>query len=230
MKFIFIAGASASGKSALAKHLRKELIHLGFPTLCLGMDNYYKSRSQINPDEWANQNYDHPDAFDIDLLSEHLLSMEKGQIVQQPCYSFFIHDRTEKTNDIDPAGAEYIIVEGILAHHVKKQCRMKDLTTFLIQTNSYNDILKRREERDAVKRDTSVKETRMRELRSGVRDAFFKHIQGERWLADKIIENDNPVNGGIEAVRNTLQYHVNEMLDFLQEKYNELGAARIACS
>src|SRR5699024_12581927 len=74
-------------------------------------DAYYKDQSHLTMDERVLTNYDHPFAFDNDLLSEHIRQLLDGQAVQMPVYDFTQHNRAEETIRVQPK--EVIIIEGI---------------------------------------------------------------------------------------------------------------------
>mgnify|MGYP001405286575 CR=1 FL=1 len=107
--FIGIAGGTGSGKTTLTRHLKE---HFGDDVTVIGHDSYYKRQVGKTYEERALQNYDHPSAFDTDLLIEHLRQLREGHSVRCPVYSFVDHNRTDETVEIYPA--KVIIVEGIL--------------------------------------------------------------------------------------------------------------------
>ena len=86
---IGIAGGSGSGKTTLAKHLKD---HFGGEVTVIGHDSYYKRQEGKTYEERALQNYDHPSAFETDLLIRHLEELKEGRSVQCPVYSY-VEDR-----------------------------------------------------------------------------------------------------------------------------------------
>ena len=112
---IGIAGGTGSGKTTLTRHLKE---HFGDNVTVIGHDSYYKRQVGKTYEERARQNYDHPDAFDTDLMIEHLHELMEGRSIQCPVYSYVDHNRTDETVEIQPN--RVIIVEGILifAHPV----------------------------------------------------------------------------------------------------------------
>ena len=113
---IGIAGGTGSGKTTLTRHLKE---HFGDNVTVIGHDSYYKRQVGKTYEERARQNYDHPDAFDTDLMIEHLHELMEGRSIQCPVYSYVDHNRTDETVEIQPN--RVIIVEGILifAHPVR---------------------------------------------------------------------------------------------------------------
>ena len=104
---IGIAGGTGSGKTTLTRHLKE---HFGPEVTVIGHDNYYKRQVGKTYEERTRVNYDHPDAFDTDLLIEHLKELKAGHSIQCPVYSFVDHNRTDQTVEIVPT--KVIIVEG----------------------------------------------------------------------------------------------------------------------
>lgn len=103
---IGIAGGTGSGKTTLTKHLKKRF---GDDITVIGHDSYYKRQNRPF-EERCRQNYDHPDAFDTDLLVQHLKALKRGETIQCPVYSYVEHNRTDETVEIKPT--KVILVEG----------------------------------------------------------------------------------------------------------------------
>ncbi len=106
---IGIAGGSGSGKTTLAERIAA---HFGDSVAILRHDDYYRAQSALTLAERATLNYDHPDAFDTDLLVSHLSSLAKGEAVDTPIYDYTIHDRSETSRHVEPR--DVILLEGIL--------------------------------------------------------------------------------------------------------------------
>lgn len=106
--FIGIAGGTGSGKTTLTEHL---VSRFGDDIAVVHHDNYYK-RQDCSFEERCKQNYDHPDAFDTDLMIQDLKKLKAGQTIYCPVYDYALHNRTDQTVEIRPA--KVIIVEGIL--------------------------------------------------------------------------------------------------------------------
>ena len=104
-----VVGESGSGKTTLTRHLKE---HFGPEVTVIGHDNYYKRQDGKTLEERAKVNYDHPAAFDTELLIEHLKELKEGRPIRCPVYSYVEHNRTEETREILPT--KVIIVEGIL--------------------------------------------------------------------------------------------------------------------
>ena len=123
---IGIAGGTGSGKSTLADNIKKEFEN---NITMLSHDYYYKNNEHLPFEERVKLNYDHPNAFETDLLIEHLQNLKNGEIIQRPSYSFIEHLREQKTYDVVPK--KVIIVEGILIFENKTLRDMMDIKIFV---------------------------------------------------------------------------------------------------
>ena len=123
---IGIAGGTDSGKTTLTRHLKE---HFGPEVTVIGHDNYYKRQDGKTLEERAKVNYDHPAAFDTELLIEHLKELKEGRPIRCPVYSYVEHNRTEETREILPT--KVIIVEGILIFQNPTLRDMFDIKIFV---------------------------------------------------------------------------------------------------
>ena len=123
---IGIAGGTGSGKSTLADNIKKEFKN---NISMISHDYYYKNNTHLPFEERVKLNYDHPEAFDTDLLIEHLQKLKKGEKVKRPSYSFIEHLREQETYDVVPK--KVIIVEGILIFENKTLRDMMDIKIFV---------------------------------------------------------------------------------------------------
>ena len=106
---IGIAGGSGSGKTTLAANI---VSHFGDRIALVRHDDYYRSQSDIPLEERIKTNYDHPDAFDTELLTAHLDALKAGMDIDCPVYDYKIHNRSDKTRRVNSASV--ILLEGIL--------------------------------------------------------------------------------------------------------------------
>ena len=106
---IGIAGGSGSGKTTLAENICD---HFGDKISLLRHDDYYRAQKDIPEEERAKLNYDHPSAFDTDLLIEQLDALRRGEAVNCPVYDYKIHDRSADVRRVE--STDVIILEGIL--------------------------------------------------------------------------------------------------------------------
>lgn len=146
---IGVAGGTGSGKTTLVKALMNRF---GENITVLSHDNYYKQHNELTYEERAKLNYDHPDAFDTDMMIEHLRLLKQGVAIDCPTYDFTVHNRAEGILHIEPE--KVIVVEGILIFQDLELCREMDIKIF-VDTDA--DVrLCRRIRRDVRKRGRTI--------------------------------------------------------------------------
>ena len=177
---IGIAGGSGSGKTTLANRLVEKFGE--DEVTILRHDNYYKAHDDIPFEERENLNYDHPDAFDTDLLCEHLRLLKEGHSISVPTYDDCLHTRARECIVVHPAPA--IVVEGILIFSEPKLCDLMDLKVF-VDTDADVRVL-RRIKRDVVKRGRSL-ESVMTQYLSTVKPMHEQFVEPSKRRADLII-------------------------------------------
>ena len=123
---IGIAGGTGSGKTTITRRLVERF---SGDVSVIHHDNYYKAHHNMTYEERTLLNYDHPDAFDTDMLIDHLKRLKRGESVQCPVYDYSIHDRTDRTITIRPT--RVIIVEGILIYENRELCDQMDIKIFV---------------------------------------------------------------------------------------------------
>ena len=114
------------GKSTLADNIRKEFEN---NITIISHDYYYKDHPDLTFDERKKLNYDHPDAFETDLLLNHLKRLKNGEIIFRPSYSFVEHKRETKTVEVVPK--KVILVDGILIFENKALRDMMDIKIYV---------------------------------------------------------------------------------------------------
>lgn len=134
---IGIAGGTGSGKTTLTQKIKEAFNE---DVAVLSHDYYYKSNSDLPFEERTKLNYDHPNAFDTDLLIEHLKELKQGKAICHPVYSFVEHTRLEEMVEITPA--KVIIIEGILIFENKELCELMDIKVF-VDTDADLRIIRR---------------------------------------------------------------------------------------
>ena len=134
---IGIAGGTGSGKTTITKRIIREF---GGDVSVMYHDNYYKAHDELSYEERCKLNYDHPNAFDTELMLSHLKELKSGKAVNCPVYDYSIHNRSKKTVNINPA--RVIVVEGILIFADKALCDELDIKIF-VDTDADVRILRR---------------------------------------------------------------------------------------
>lgn len=134
---IGIAGGTGSGKSTLIKKIKEEFHD---EITILSHDFYYKQHDDIAFEERKKLNYDHPNAFDTDLMIEHVRRLAAGETIERQVYDFTIHNRINETVLVRPA--KVIVVEGILIFENKELLDLFDIKVF-IDTDADVRIIRR---------------------------------------------------------------------------------------
>jgi uridine kinase len=142
---IGIAGGTGAGKTAVAAEVEDAV---GEAVTVVPLDNYYEDLSHLDPEERAERNYDHPSAFEWELLVDHLTLLVGGEPVEMPQYDFSIHNRKHERVTVEPTGV--VVLEGILALYDARVRDLLDLQVY-VQTDADVRIL-RRIQRDVVER------------------------------------------------------------------------------
>ena len=147
---IGIAGGTGSGKTTLADKL---VDSFGSDEVSiLRHDNYYKRHDEMTYDERSKLNYDHPDAFDTELLCEHIQMLKEGKAIEMPVYDYTVHNRSNEVVVVEPAPV--IVLEGILIFAEQSLCDLMDIKVF-VDTDADVRIL-RRILRDVKERERSL--------------------------------------------------------------------------
>ena len=180
MIIVGIAGGSASGKTTLTRR-----IHDTYPdTAVLYHDNYYRSRTDLTPEQRENINFDHPDALETELLISHLTQLKQGKTVQCPVYDFKIHLRTDATIEVKPC--KLLLVDGFLLFHWKE---LRELMDWKIFVDVDADIrLLRRFLRDTKERGCTVKSIAEQYL-ANVRPMHLQFVEPTKAYADRIVKD-----------------------------------------
>lgn len=177
---IGITGGTGSGKSTIADE-----IFNSFNEDCIAMiqqDAYYKDQKHLTMEERVKTNYDHPRAFDNDLLIEHLKALMNGESIEKPIYDFTVHTRADETTTVNPR--DIIIVEGIL---ILEDPRIRELLDIKVYVDTDADIrILRRMVRDIDERGRTV-ESVIEQYLSVVRPMHMQFIEPTKRYADIIV-------------------------------------------
>ncbi|WP_075982393.1 uridine kinase [Bacillus massilinigeriensis] len=177
---IGVAGGSGSGKTSVTKAIY-DWFH-GHSILMLEQDYYYKDQSHLPYEERLKTNYDHPLAFDTDLLIEHLKKLLNYEPIQKPVYDYAIHTRSNKVINVEPK--DVIILEGILVLEDERLRNLMDIKLF-VDTDADLRII-RRLMRDIKERGRSM-DSVIEQYVSVVRPMHNQFIEPTKRYADIII-------------------------------------------
>lgn len=215
---IGICGGSASGKTTVAQKII-ECLDVPWVTL-LSMDCFYKilNEKQHHQAESNEYNFDHPDAFDIDLMVEVLRKLKEGRKVEVPVYNFVTHSREQATKTM--YGANVIIFEGILVFHSAEVLRLLDMKVF-VDTDS--DVrLARRLRRDIAQRGREL-EGVLKQYSTMVKPSYSNYIAPSMAHADIIVprggENKVAIQLIVQHVHTQLQLRGFKLRETLANSY-----------
>ena len=183
---IGVAGGTGSGKTTLARHIANAF---GDRVAVITHDSYYRRQDNKSVEERALQNYDHPDAFETDLLCQHLKMLAEGQAVEVPVYDYTIHNRASSTTRVEPKPV--IVLEGILLFSDEELRSMMDLKIF-VDTDADERIL-RRIVRDTRERGRTL-ESVIKQYLTTVKPMHDAFVEPYKRYADVIVPGggDNP--------------------------------------
>ena len=197
---IGIAGGTGSGKTTITRRLIQAF---GEDVSVVHHDNYYKAHHNMPFEERTKLNYDHPDAFDTDLLLEHIRLLKQGQSIRCPVYDYSIHDRTEETVLIKPT--RVIIVEGILIYESLELCKEMDIKIY-VDTDADVRILRRivRDVRDRGRSLDSV----IDQYLTTVKPMHEQFVEPSKRRADVIIPQGGHNQVALEMVIERVRAHL----------------------
>jgi len=188
-----ISGGTGSGKTTVAQ---KIIAAIGEPSvLYLQQDSYYRNLDQMPLVDRRRVNFDHPDAFDGELMVEHLEALRAGKSIERPVYDYVIHSRKKETVHVEPLPV--ILVEGILVFF---DPRMRRLMDFKIYVDTDADVrFIRRLERDVRERGRSV-ESVIEQYMMTVRPMHLEFVAPTMRYADIILPEGGFNEPGIDLI------------------------------
>ena len=198
---IGIAGGTGSGKTTITKKL---ISRFGDDVSVIYHDNFYKAHHDMPYEERCRLNYDHPNAFDTELLIEALKELRRGNSVTCPVYDYSIHDRTDKTITVHPAPV--VVVEGILIFENLQLCEQMDVKIF-VDTDADVRIL-RRIVRDVRDRGRSL-ESVINQYLTTVKPMHEEFVEPSKRRADIIV----PEGGHNRVAMDMLMHRVRSHLE-----------------
>jgi uridine kinase len=198
---IGIAGGSGSGKSTVARNVAGAL---GTTSVAfIDMDAYYNNYAHLPADERRRMNWDHPDAFDWELLVTQLGQLGAGQAIDKPIYDFVTHTRRPETARLDPA--DVIVIEGILLF---ADARVRDLCDVKVFVDADPDIrLIRRIRRDMTKRGRPLDEI-LDQYVTTVQPMHLQFVEPSKRYADVIVPRGGHNQIAIEMIVAKIQRRV----------------------
>lgn len=198
---IGIAGGSGSGKTTLALRLKERFGE--DEVRLISHDSYYKRHDELPFAQRCQLNYDHPDAFDNDLLIRHLELLKAGQAIDCPVYDYTLHNRSDEVQRIEPAPV--LIVEGILPFAKPELCRLFDYKIY-VDTDADERIL-RRILRDVKERGRSL-DSVIAQYRTTVKPMHDAFVEPSKRNADIIVPNGGENGTAVEM----LSHHIRSLI------------------
>ncbi|RNA68776.1 uridine kinase [Alteribacter keqinensis] len=177
---IGVAGGSGSGKTTVANEVYRQFMNQSI--VMIEQDAYYKNQDHLPMEERLQTNYDHPLAFDNDLLLEHLKQLKNSEPVNKPVYDYKNHTRSEEVIPVEPR--DVIILEGILILEDERLRDMMDIKLF-VDTDSDIRII-RRMMRDINERGRTI-DSVIDQYTSVVRPMHLQFIEPTKRYADVIV-------------------------------------------
>ena len=199
---IGIAGGTGSGKSTFTNRLKDRF---GDEITVLYHDNYYKRHDEMSYEDRSKLNYDHPDAFDTELLCEHIKELKKGNAVQMPVYDYTVHNRSDRTILVEPAPV--IVLEGILIFAEPALCELMDIRVF-VDTDADVRIL-RRIVRDVKDRGRSL-DSVINQYLTTVKPMHEQFVEPSKRRADIIIPEGGENAVALEMLIQRVRKHLEE--------------------
>lgn len=191
---IGIAGGTASGKTTIAKKVYQSTSKQGTVSM-IKIDDYYKVLDHLSEDERRKVNYDHPEAYDIELLKNQINDLKSGKQIVKPIYDFVIHNRSKETEIINPSNI--VIIEGILTLAIPEIRELCDIKLFVDTPDDIRFI--RRLQRDINERGRSV-DSVVNQYLTTVRPMHKAFVEASKSYADLIIPEGGNNNVAIDFI------------------------------
>lgn len=197
---IGIAGGSGSGKTTLTNQIAA---HFPEDITVINHDNYYKAHDDMSYEERCRLNYDHPNAFDTELMIEHLKLLKEGKSIECPTYDYTIHNRSRNTLTIAPG--KVIIVEGILIFENKELCEQMDIRIFVDTDDDLRII--RRIRRDVMERARSL-DSVIGQYLNTVKPMHEQFVEPSKKNASLIVPEGGHNYVAMEMIMNQIRTHL----------------------
>lgn len=201
---IGIAGGSGSGKSTVARNVAQAL-HTESVAF-IDMDAYYLNYAHLTLDERRKINWDHPEAFDWELLVAQLEHLVAGEPIEKPVYDFVTHTRADRTVVVPPA--HVVVIDGILLF---SDPRVRDLCDVKVFVDADADIrLVRRIRRDTKKRGRPLDEV-LDQYLTTVQPMHLQFVEPSKRYADVIVPRGGHNAVAIEMIVAKIQRRLTQL-------------------
>ncbi len=197
---IGIAGGSGSGKTTLMKNL---IARFQDDVTVLSHDNYYRPYAELTIEERHKVNYDHPDAFETEMMIEHLKELKAGHAIECPNYDYTTYSRLATTTRIEPR--KVVLVEGILIFENKLLCSQMDIKIF-VDTDADVRLI-RRIKRDVAKRGRSL-ESVLNQYLASVKPMHEQFVEPSKKNADLVVLEGGKNLVALEMIMDRIQHHI----------------------
>lgn len=197
---IGIAGGSGSGKTTLMKNL---IARFGDNVTVLSHDNYYRPYDDLSIEQRKAINWDHPDAFDTEMMIEHLRELKAGHAIECPNYDYTNYARCTETTHLEPT--KVILVEGILIFENKQLCSLMDIKIF-VDTDADVRLI-RRIRRDVAKRGRSL-DSVLTQYLSTVKPMHEQFVEPSKKNADLVVLEGGQNLVALEMIIDRIQRHI----------------------
>ncbi|WP_077621414.1 uridine kinase [Sediminibacillus massiliensis] len=200
---IGVAGGSGSGKTSVTRSISQRFTDKTI--LVIEQDYYYKDQSHLPIEERLNTNYDHPLAFDNELLVEHVKKLIDLEPIDKPVYDYTVHTRSEEVVRVEPK--EVIILEGIL---ILEDPRLLDLMDIKVFVDTDADVrIIRRLLRDIKERGRTI-DSVIDQYINVVRPMHLQFVEPTKRYADIIIPEGGQNHVAIDLMATKIQTILNE--------------------
>lgn len=202
MIIVGIAGGTGSGKTTFAQALQAAT---GEDCVIISQDSYYVANTDLSFEERLKINYDHPDAFEDELLIEHLQMLRRGETIEVPVYDFEAYARTDRTIMVRPH--RVVLVEGIL---VLASASLRSLFDLKVFVDADPDVrILRRLVRDVQERGRSLESVRSQYL-STVKPMHEAFVEPSKKYADLIVPEGGHNQVALETVAARLRQYLED--------------------
>ncbi|MBC3765378.1 uridine kinase [Neptunicella marina] len=193
---IAISGASGSGKSLFTETLCDELRQIDTDVLVLCEDHYYRDQTHLEMSEREKTNYDHPNAFEHELLAQHLRDLKAGKSIQYPHYCFKTHTRLQKLTEV--TAHRVVVVEGILLLASPELMPLFDLKVYM--DTPLDICLLRRIQRDLTERGRTL-DSVAKQYEKTVKPMYHQFIQPCRHKANIVVTQGGKNRPALEVIK-----------------------------